>query len=158
MPEENYHLEKRNRFRDAADFLASSSRVFSYDPSVQDYFYSTMHEAESYLARLGIHSRNHSQRENFVTNYMVQSQGTIVSRAQFIRNPRHPSDRLFDRDSEFFYMELLTLRLDIVYGSEIPERLRHANRRDVQRAHHLRIRFLNAINRHERNLRNRGII
>lgn len=158
LPDENYHTEKRNRFGDAADFLARSNRIFSHDPSVQDYFYSAMHEAESFLARLGIHSRNHNQRENFVTNYMVQSLGTVVSRAQFSRNPRHPADRLFDNDSEFYYMQLLSLRLDVVYGNEILGRLRHANRRDVQRARELRVRFLNSISRHEQNLRHRGII
>jgi hypothetical protein len=117
-----------------------------------------MHESESYLARLGVHSRNHSQRENFITNYMVLPHGTIVNRAQFCRNPQYPSDRLFDHVSKFYYMELSSLRRDIVYGSKIPERLRHANRRDVQRARSFRIRFLTAINSHEQNLRHRGII
>ena len=158
MPDENYHIEKRNRFRDAARFLATTNRVFSYEPSVQDCFYSAVHESERFLARLNRHSRGHGQRESQITNYMIQAGGTVVSRDQFSRNPRYPSDRLFDRMSEFCYMELVALRLGLVYGQAILGRLRHANRRDVQRANHLLALFLNALNRHEQSLRQRGII
>lgn len=158
MPDENYHIEKRNRFRDAARFLATTNRVFSYEPSVQDCFYSAVHEAERFLARSNRHSRGHSQRESQITNYMIEAGGVIVSRAQFSRNPQYPSDRLFDRKSEFYYMELVALRLGLVYGQEILGRLRHANRRDVQRANHILDRFFNALVRHEQSLRQRGII
>ena len=158
MPNEVYHIEKRDRFKAAAAFLANTKRVFSYEPSIQDCFYSAMHEAERFLAQLNRHSRSHRQREDRITNYMVKTGGAIVSRAQFSQNPQYPSERLFDRDSEFCYMGLVALRLDLIYGQEILGRLRHANRRDVQRANHILARFLNAMNRHERNLRRRGII
>jgi hypothetical protein len=55
-------------------------------------------------------------------------------------------------------MELVKLRLDLVYGKEILGRLRHANQRDTQRASHLLIRFSNALVRHENDLRRRGIV
>ena len=158
MPDESYHIEKRNRFRDAAAFLATSNRVFSYDPSVQDCFYSAVHEAERFLARLNRHCRGHSQRENYITNYMIQAGGVTVNRAQFSRNPQHPSDRLFDRESEFCYMELVALRLDLVYGQEILGGLRHASQRDVRRADHVLTRFFRALARHEQNLRQRKIV
>ena len=89
---------------------------------------------------------------------MIQAGGIIVSRAQFSRNPQHPSDRLFDRESEFCYAGLVALRLGVVYGHEILGQLRHANRRDVRRANHILTRFFNALVRHEQNLRRRGII
>ena len=158
MPNETYHIEKRDRFGHTAVFLARLDNIFSYDSTVQDFFYSAVHEAERFLARLNRHSRGHNQRENYVTNYMIQARGRIVRRDQFNRNPQYPSDRLFDRESEFCYMELVARRLDLVYGSEILGQLRHATRRDVQRANHLLYRFFSAINRHEQNLRHRGII
>lgn len=158
LPSADYHIEKRNRFRDAAAFLATSNRVFSYDPSVQDCFYSAVHEAERFLAQLGRHSRGHGQRENYITNYMVQARGSIRSRAEFSRNPQHPSDRLFDRRSEFYYMELTKLRLDLVYGREILGPLRHASRRDRSRANHILTQFLTVLAGHERILRRRGMI
>lgn len=158
MPDEIYHIEKRDRFRNSADYLEASNRVFSYDPTVQDYFYSAMHEAERFLARLGLHSRSHGQRENFVTNYMIQTRGKIVNRAQFSKNPRQPSEPLFDGASEGNYMLLCTLRLNLVYGNDKLGQLRHANQRDVRRAKQYLIGLLSALNRHEQNLRHRGII
>lgn len=158
MPTANYHIQKRDRFKDTADYLAHMNNAFSYDSTVQDYFYSAVHEAERFLAGLNRDSRSHSQREKYVTNYMILTQSRIATRAQFSRNPDHPSDRLFDRDSEFCYMELVALRLDVVYGNNILGQIRNANHRDVQRANHLLQRFFRAMSRHERNLRRRGII
>lgn len=91
-------------------------------------------------------------------DYMIHVRRVVVTRAQFRRRPQHPSNRLFDRDSEFCYMTLAKLRLDLVYGKELLGPLRHANRRDVQRANQLRTRFLSAITRHEGTLRRKGII
>ena len=158
MPNAPYHIQKRDRFRDTADFLVQSNNAFSYDSVVQDFFYSAVHEAERFLAGLNRNSRSHRQRANYITNYMIQARRTIIRRDNFVRNPRHSADRLFDRNSEFSYMQLVALRLDLVYGNTILGQTRHATQRDVQRANHLLRRFFNALNRHETHLRQRGII
>jgi hypothetical protein len=158
LPDQAYHIEKRDKFRNTAAMLENSAQPFTYDPTVQDYFYSMMHDAERFLAVIGIHSSSHRNREQRITNFMIEQRRRIVDRATYSRHPIQPSDRLFDRASESLYMELLGLRLDVVYGNHLLGPLRHASSRDVQRARILYQRFINSIARHERSLQRRRII
>ena len=84
MPNHQYHAEKRNRFRDTADFLFNNqipnAKNSSCDSNVQDYFYTTVHEAERFLDEFfDYHSNGHGRREALMDHWRATGNRQITN-------------------------------------------------------------------------------
>jgi hypothetical protein len=150
MPSEQYHTEKRDKFRDTAEYLRNNNELFTYDSNVQDFFYAMIHESERYLATYGKGSRSHKSRDKIVTNNLIHN-GKLIEKHQARRNPNLNAFPVLDVNSEAHYMALTSLRMQLVYGDDNYGPIRHANQRDVDRARELWLRYRRSLQQHEAN-------
>ena len=165
MPNHQYHAEKRNRFRDTADFLFNNqipnAKNSSCDSNVQDYFYTTVHEAERFLDEFfDYHSNGHGRREALMDHWRATGNRQITNETTLRRNSRsfNSTEELFNTRTFFFYASLNALREALVYGDEQYGPLRHAERHDVEIAKRYALGFIQSLQRHEAYLHRNGII
>jgi len=167
MPDSNFHIRKRKKFRDSGDYLRLAGPKNSTDAAVQDYFYSALHEIERFLSQFGVDSYNHRNRNNILVNQRIIQ----VRNRTVIGHPDHQRrnlqmTRTVENMTEFCYLSLYAMRQLKSYGSfprnvQIPGQLGRnlfANIGDVNAAYTLLIRLLGSIARYEHVLRRRGFL
>ena len=78
MPNHNFHIQKRDGFRDSGEHLQQQDPANSADAVVQDFFYVALHDVKRFLSLFGIHSRNHRRRKQVIADErIIQRRGRI---------------------------------------------------------------------------------
>lgn len=130
MPDETFHIQKRDRFRKTAEQLRTAGSPDSADANVQDYFYAALHDLDRFIYRLASvnglsqsyrHGGTHRHREGLLFKKKI-----IIHRGRLrINDPSHFRRRriqtcdVIEHSTELYYYNLKAMRQLKVYG-ELP--------------------------------------
>jgi len=167
MPDTTFHIQKRDRFRNTAEYLRVYPTVGSDDAAVQDYFYAAMHDIERFLSLFRVDGGNHLNRKRLIIDCkIVQSHGRVTVKDPSRLRMVAQVERTVDNVTELCFFSLYAMRQLKVYGTlprnmPIPPTVggsRFANALDVSAARMLFLKMGRSLVRHESRLRNRGLL
>lgn len=167
MPDQIFHTQKRDGFRNSGRYLQQHGPPDSADAAVQDFFYSAMHDVERFLSLFGQHA-NHRRRKDLILNEQIIKRRNRV----FIGSPVRPRRRgemrenVLDSTTEMCYFALFAMRQLKAYGSlptnvPIPSTVggrRFADAIDVNDAWNFFITLRRSLTGHENNLHRKRIL
>lgn len=167
MPDQAFHVRKRDGFSNSGNHLQLNGPPDSGDAAVQDFFYAALHEVERFLSLFGAHSGHHRRRKELIIDQkIIKRRGRV-----FIG---YPSDyrtvtqveRTVENVAEVSYLSLYAMRQLKVYGSlpggrSIPRAVggrRFANALDINTARRWFQNLAGSLARHEHSLGRRGLL
>lgn len=167
MPDQAFHIQKRNGFRNSGEHLRLHGPPDSPDAAVQDFFYAALHDVERFLSLFAVDSGNHRRRKELIVDQKIFERHGRV----FIGDPSRyrrvtQVERTVERAAELCYLSLYAMRQLKAYGSlprnmTIPATVggrRFANALDINTARRLFFNLARSLTRHENNLRRRGLL
>jgi hypothetical protein len=170
MPDQHFHIRKRDRFRNSGEHLRSSGPPDSADAAVQDFFYAGMHDVERFLSLFGFHTNHRLRRELFVSRRIIQRRNRVSiadpSRLRRRTLARSRIERTVDPATEGFYFMLFAMRQLKTYGN-LPKNTpiaaavggdRFADSLDVGTARALFLNLSRSLRRYESYLRREGLL